>query len=206
MPSPRFLIGIDLGTTNCAVAAVDTRRRHPRVEVFHVPQLAAPGVVEPRPVLPSFLYFPEPDEIAGGGIALPWDPHPDVIVGVMARDRGALAPARQVVSAKSWLAHPGADGIHSPGPVTVGNHPRELDVLAARALAALHVRWIEARGRDLHAHLALRRLRIGHLADRQHFARLAVAFVPGRFHFNAPLHSLSSSAKDLPYALSYDVS
>jgi len=107
-PTP-FLIGVDLGTTNSAVAAVDTRRANPRVEVFPVPQLIAPGVVEARPVLPSFLYFAEPDEIAGGGIALPWEPSPGAIVGVLARDRGALAPARQVASAKSWLTHPGVD-------------------------------------------------------------------------------------------------
>src|SRR2546430_1732825 len=64
MPATPFLIGVDLGTTNSAVAAVDTRKRDPRVEVFRIPQLTAPGIVEPRPVLPSFLYFPEPDEIA----------------------------------------------------------------------------------------------------------------------------------------------
>jgi molecular chaperone DnaK (HSP70) len=113
MPPTPFLIGVDLGTTNSAVAAVDTRRRTPRTEVFRVPQLIASGVVEPRPVLPSFLYFPELDEIAGGGIALPWDLNPSAIVGVLARDRGALAPARQVASAKSWLAHPGVDR-HAP--------------------------------------------------------------------------------------------
>jgi molecular chaperone DnaK (HSP70) len=109
MPPTPFLIGVDLGTTNSAVAAVDTRRRDPRTEVFRIPQLIAPGVVEPWPVLPSFLYFPEPDEIAAGGIALPWEPSPSAIVGVLARDRGAVAPARQVTSAKSWLAHPGVD-------------------------------------------------------------------------------------------------
>jgi molecular chaperone DnaK (HSP70) len=109
MPPTPFLIGIDLGTTNSAVAAVDTRKRNPRVEVFRIPQLTAPGVVEPWPVLPSFLYFPEADEIAAGGIALPWAPKPTPNVGVLARDRGALAPARHVDSAKSWLAHPGVD-------------------------------------------------------------------------------------------------
>jgi molecular chaperone DnaK (HSP70) len=109
MPPTPFLIGVDLGTTNSAVAAVDTRRRDPRVEVFRIPQLTAPGVVEPWPVLPSFLYFPEPDELASGSVALPWAPAPSAIVGVLARDQGALAPARQVASAKSWLAHPGAD-------------------------------------------------------------------------------------------------
>src|SRR5258705_8520188 len=109
MPATPFLIGIDLGTTNSVVAVVDTCRRNPKVEVFHIPQLTAPGVVEPRPVLPSFLYFPEPGEISDGGMALPWDPNPLAIVGVMARDRGALAAARQVASAKSWLTHPGVD-------------------------------------------------------------------------------------------------
>jgi len=48
MAPPPFLIGVDLGTTNSAVAAVDTQRRNPRVEVFRIPQLTAPGVVEPR--------------------------------------------------------------------------------------------------------------------------------------------------------------
>jgi hypothetical protein len=104
-----FLIGIDLGTTNSAVAFVQTRRRNPDVEVFRIPQLTSPGAVEPGSVLPSFLYFPEPAELAAGGLALPWAPQPGPIVGVLARDRGALAPARQVASAKSWLAHSGVD-------------------------------------------------------------------------------------------------
>jgi hypothetical protein len=109
MAATPFLIGIDLGTTNTAVAVVDTRRPDARVELFRIPQLIAPAVVEPRPVLPSFLYFPEPDEIARGATALPWDPNPQVIVGMLARDGGALAPARHVASAKSWLAHPDVD-------------------------------------------------------------------------------------------------
>jgi molecular chaperone DnaK (HSP70) len=143
MPPTPFLIGVDLGTTNSAVAAVDTRRRNPRTEVFRIPQLIAPGVVEPWPVLPSFLYFPEPDEIAGGGIALPWDLNPSAIVGVLARDRGALAPARQVASAKSWLTHPGVDR-HAPflpwG--STGSTPRVSPVDAsARYLMHLRDAW-----------------------------------------------------------------
>ena len=143
MPPTPFLIGVDLGTTNSAVAAVDTRRRDPRTEVFRIPQLIAPGVVEPRPVLPSFLYFPEPDEIAAGGIALPWEPSPSAIVGVLARDRGALAPARQVTSAKSWLAHPGVDrhGAFLPWGST-GAAPRISPVDAsARYLMHLRDAW-----------------------------------------------------------------
>jgi hypothetical protein len=111
-----FLIGIDLGTTNSAVAFVETRRRNPEAKVFGIAQLTSPGTVEPVSLLPSFLYFPEPAEFAAGGFALPWAPDPrhgGTIVGVLARDRGALAPARHVASAKSWLAHSGVDR-HEP--------------------------------------------------------------------------------------------
>lgn len=53
----RYLIGIDLGTTNSAVAFVDTQAADPRVRVFEVPQLVAPGEVAPRRQLPSFVYL-----------------------------------------------------------------------------------------------------------------------------------------------------
>jgi len=138
-PTP-FLIGIDLGTTNSAVALVDTRHRDPRVELFHIPQLTGPGLVEAHPVLPSFLYFPEPDEIARGAVSLPWNPTPDAIVGVLARDAGALAPARQVASAKSWLAHPGVDrhAAFLPWGAT-GSTPR-VSPVDASARYLIHVR------------------------------------------------------------------
>ena len=108
-PDSAFLVGIDLGTTNCAVAFVDTRARRPAVALFSIPQVVEPSVVAPRALLPSFLYFPEPHEIESGEVALPWNPAPDAFAGVLARERGALAPARQVTSAKSWLAHPDVD-------------------------------------------------------------------------------------------------
>lgn len=103
-----FLVGIDLGTTNSAVAFVDTRRGG-RVQLFRVPQLTAPGLVEPYPVLPSFLFFPDAHELESGALSTPWAARPDTIVGVLARERGAVAPGRQVASAKSWLAHPAVD-------------------------------------------------------------------------------------------------
>jgi hypothetical protein len=109
MTRSAFLIGIDLGTTNSTVAAVDTRERSPEVRHYRIPQLVAPGVVESAPALPSFLYFPSPDEIAAGGFAVPWDTNANGVVGTLARDRGALAPARLVSSAKSWLVHPAVD-------------------------------------------------------------------------------------------------
>jgi molecular chaperone DnaK (HSP70) len=57
-PQPRFIIGIDLGTTNSVVAFVDSSREDGSVEVLRIPQLTAPGTVEGRELLPSFLYIP----------------------------------------------------------------------------------------------------------------------------------------------------
>ena len=70
----RFLIGIDLGTTNSAVAYVDIRAADPRVRVFEVPQLVAPGEVAPRRQLPSFVYLAGEIDLAPHDTALPWRP------------------------------------------------------------------------------------------------------------------------------------
>src|SRR5450755_3000845 len=110
----RYLIGIDLGTTNSAVAYVDTGENggvtgSSGIHVFDVAQLTGPGEVRAVPLLPSFLYFPTEDEIGSGAVNLPWEERPTSIVGVMAREQGALAPGRQVSSAKSWLCQSAVD-------------------------------------------------------------------------------------------------
>ncbi len=110
--SSRYLIGIDLGTTNSAVAYVDTqepvRGDTPLIHVFGVTQLIAEGEVAAIPTLPSFLYFAG-EQDAPGSLRLPWEEKPSVIVGVYAREQGALTPGRQVSSAKSWLCHDAVD-------------------------------------------------------------------------------------------------
>jgi molecular chaperone DnaK (HSP70) len=114
MESPsRFLIGIDLGTTNSAVAYIDTQElsngHTSKIRVFNVPQLMADGQMGALSTLPSFLYFPDENELSAGELRLPWDERPNPVVGVLARERGALVPGRQVSSAKSWLCHPAVD-------------------------------------------------------------------------------------------------
>ncbi len=106
----RFIVGIDLGTTNCAVAYVDTLAPTWRVEVFVIPQVTAPGLVEKLVVLPSFHYEPMPGEFARGSLCLPWhQSEPPFVVGVFAKEHGALHPGRLIHSAKSWLCHGGVD-------------------------------------------------------------------------------------------------
>ncbi|AMV29044.1 Chaperone protein HscA [Gemmata sp. SH-PL17] len=108
----RYLVGIDLGTTNIAVAFVDTASKAaggPRLHTFHVPQVVAAGQVQEHDLLPSFLYIPGPHDLAPGAIDLPWKKNPTDTAGLFARNHGSKVPGRQVSSAKSWLCHPGVD-------------------------------------------------------------------------------------------------
>jgi len=106
----RYVVGIDLGTTNSAVGFVDTARPELRVETFLVPQLVAAAEVESRETLPSFHYQAAEGEFPAGALKLPWDrAAPDFCVGAFARDHGAASPARLIASAKSWLCHAGVD-------------------------------------------------------------------------------------------------
>ena len=108
----QYAIGIDLGTTHCALAWVDLSASEGESTVhgmLDIPQLSAPGAVSSAPLLPSFLYLPHADELAPGDLDLPWQPTPDYAVGEMARTRGAQTPIRLVSSAKSWLCHAGVN-------------------------------------------------------------------------------------------------
>ena len=103
------MIGVDLGTTNSVVAYIDKQEQPSGVHVFQVPQLVAEGEVRALPTLPSFLWFPDDRDWSAGGLRLPWDEHPSAVIGVLAREQGALVPGRQVSSAKSWLCHGAVD-------------------------------------------------------------------------------------------------
>jgi molecular chaperone DnaK (HSP70) len=109
----RYLIGIDLGTTNSALAYLDLQRprRGERLDIKSFPllQLTAAGEVKERPLLPSFLYLPGQHDLPPGATALPWDAQRDYVVGEFARSHGGKVPGRLVSSAKSWLCHSGVD-------------------------------------------------------------------------------------------------
>jgi hypothetical protein len=109
LPS-RYVVGIDLGTTNSAVSHVDTQKHPWQVDSFLIRQLVAPGQVEALETLPSFHYQPSEGEGHGGALHLPWS-HDNYrsVVGAWARDEGGKRPGRQIASAKSWLCHSGVD-------------------------------------------------------------------------------------------------
>jgi hypothetical protein len=108
--SARFSVGIDLGTTHCAVARASLDADAPGPEAQPIIQLVARDRVDAAFLLPSFTYFPHASE---GPLALPWDEDAKLAVGAYARRRAAESPARVISSAKSWLSHPSVDR-HAP--------------------------------------------------------------------------------------------
>src|ERR1700677_1252640 len=144
---PRYSVGIDLGTTYSAVSYFkldDAHGRGIKQTMLGIPQLTALGVVEEKPLLPSFLYLPNEQEFPAGSLGLPWDKkRKDVIVGEFARAHGSKVRMRLVSSAKSWLCHAGVNRLDSILPWEApADVPRisPLDV-SARYLTHLREAW-----------------------------------------------------------------
>lgn len=147
----RYVVGIDLGTTNSALAYVDLRRPPPRsISFLEIPQITGPGVFGKRTVLPSFLYLPGAYDLPAGSTALPWDPQRDYIVGEFAREQGSLVPRRLVSSAKSWLCHGGVDRTAPILPWGLEGDVRKVSPVEASARYLQHMRevWNESLGKE----------------------------------------------------------
>ena len=156
-PPSRFIIGIDLGTTNCAVAYVDTHASPKSVQVFQVEQIVDWSMLERRDTLPSFHYqltdqesasmqhrwVERPVSAAKGKVAGPY------IVGVLARDRGLEMPGRQVASAKSWLCHAGVDRTAAMLP---WHGDDDVSLLSPVEVSAAYLRHIRLNWDALHPH------------------------------------------------------
>jgi hypothetical protein len=107
-----FIVGIDLGTTNCAMAFAegggDSDADAP-ILIQEIPQVVNPHEVAGRTLLPSFLYLPGESDLPPGSVALPWEAAPAVVLGELARKRGSENPERLIASAKSWLSYAAAN-------------------------------------------------------------------------------------------------
>jgi molecular chaperone DnaK (HSP70) len=108
MTAPAYIVGIDLGTTNTVVAyaaITDDVQGSPEINLFPITQLTDSGVVEKRPLLPSFILIPGGHDVASQALALPWKADNALAVGEFAKNRGAELPGRLIASSKSWLCH-----------------------------------------------------------------------------------------------------
>jgi len=144
------ILGIDLGTTNSAIAVADEAP----ARSVPVMQVVGPGEIAERSSLPSFLLLPSEHEVPSEQLQLPWSGKMRYAVGTFARERGAELPHRLVSSAKSWLCNPSIDRTAQVLPFR--GTQRELDKemeggervspvnASARYLAHLRAAWDEA--------------------------------------------------------------
>jgi molecular chaperone DnaK (HSP70) len=140
-----YIIGIDLGTTNCGVASVQPDAAPdphtlPAVTQFPVAQLTNPGEVREESLLPSFLYLPGPNDFPAGSIALPWNEAPPYVAGQLAQKRGSENAGRLVSSAKSWLSHGGVDRTSALLPLTAPEGVGKISPVAASRAYLEHIR------------------------------------------------------------------
>src|SRR4051795_7021338 len=131
-------VGIDLGTTNSALAYIDPAEAaeadFPPIHTLEVPQQVSQGVVEARRTLPSFLYVGE-----------------EIYTGVYAREQGALVPTKSVHSAKSWLSNPDVDRTAKVLPWDAQEAGRVLSPVEVSARYVQHFRetWEAQKGQPL---------------------------------------------------------
>ncbi len=132
-------IGIDLGTTNSALAYIDSTDEadYPTIHVLDVPQYVAQGRVEARRTLPSFLFLGDQEYI-----------------GVYAREQGAIVPTKSVNSAKSWLSNPAVDRTAKILPWDAQEGGRVLSPVevSTRILKHLAEAWAKEKGSAIAEH------------------------------------------------------
>ncbi len=143
MSTPKYIVGIDLGTTHTVLAYTNADLaddEQPEIQLLEIPQVVSAGEVKAQSLLPSFLLLPGEHEVPEGGLALPWQPAIDYTVGEYARTRGAELPNRLIASAKSWLCNRGVDRTQAILPWDAPADGRRLSPLEASARYLEHLR------------------------------------------------------------------
>ncbi|MGB5277569.1 MAG: Hsp70 family protein [Gammaproteobacteria bacterium] len=162
MPSPRYIVGIDLGTTHTVVACQDMSedsepdKAPAPTRLFEIEQLVAPGEVASKPLLPSFRHHSAKGELAPQDMLLPWPAStlpgdlPDVVIGEWARELGSRVEGRLVASAKSWLSNSQVDRSAAILPWAAAEGIEKVSPVLASASYLNHVRqaWNHAHPDD----------------------------------------------------------
>lgn len=136
----RYIIGIDLGTTNSCVGYVDTFNPKMTIRLFPIPQLVQAGYLEALETLPSFCYLAADQEWPPGSLNLPWQDQPNFFVGSFAQSQGARVPTRLVQSAKSWLCHSAVNRRDKILPFESANEAQRISPLEATTHYLRHIK------------------------------------------------------------------
>ena len=143
MSQPKYIVGIDLGTSNSILAytpAETDDEAAAEIHILEIPQVVGPGSVSPRSVLPSFILLPGEKDMSPDDLNLPWGKDVKKVVGEFARERGAELPQRLISSAKSWLCHSSVDRNQPILPWGASAEVPKLSTVEASAAILDHIR------------------------------------------------------------------
>ncbi len=135
----KYVIGIDLGTTNSVVAFAELGDEAAEVELLQIPQLVDEHTLEERSSLASFgfLSMGEPT----GALDTPWAEDRDFCIGEYARRKAAENADRTISAAKSWLSHSGVD---RRAPILPWQTPANVEKLSPVAASQLFLEHLVA--------------------------------------------------------------
>jgi len=143
MSQSKYIVGIDLGTSNSILAYtpadVDDEATS-EIHILEIPQTIAPGSVATRSMLPSFIFLPGEKDMSADALNLPWAKDVKQVIGEFARERGAELPQRLISSAKSWLCHPLVDRNQAILPWDASPEVPKLSTVEASAAILEHIR------------------------------------------------------------------
>ncbi len=139
MTQPSYAIGIDLGTTNSALAFTPLGDSNPSVELLPIPQMTTATSIEKRALLPSFIYLPTEAELEAGTLTVTERDKAVGVVGHFARAQSAAVPTRTVAAAKSWLCHSRVDRHQPILPWQAPEDVKQLSPITASALYLAHL-------------------------------------------------------------------
>lgn len=140
MSQSKYIIGIDLGTTNSTVAYCLKEEERPVIHQFPIPQVLSAGTQGETFSLPSYVYFPISEELTAKSAGVEWDPSRGYCIGVYGRDRGAEIPSRMISSAKSWLCHSGIDRREDILPLEADEDAEKMSPLKACSSMLQHIK------------------------------------------------------------------
>lgn len=143
MKGASYIIGIDLGTTNCTMAYTPVQTEpslKPVLEQVAIVQSMAAQTPGTSYTLPSFIYYPLPEEIKAKASEVPWNQTGTFAIGTYARERGSELPTRLIASSKSWLCHPGINRREKLLPLEAEEDSLRMSPLEACAEILRHLR------------------------------------------------------------------
>jgi len=136
----KFVIGIDLGTTNCTLSYASVDQENPEIQQFNVAQVVAPGTQAEQLSLPSFVYLPLQEELDSKIAGVEWESDRKYCVGTFARNRGSELADNLVASAKSWLCHSGINRRENILPTTHEDNDSKISPLDACSKFLQHLK------------------------------------------------------------------